>query len=190
MRTKDDKKQEALFLATIKLVNEIGFAASSVAKIAREAGVSPATLYVYFKNKDDLLISTYLEVKLDMGAALLEGFDDSLPLRDIFHRFWCNAFAYMKAYSEEFRYAEQFANSPYSEQVNPERVQAGFAPLLAVFTRGVEQKVLKDVSLDIFSAFMFAPVKVLANPSHCRSFDFSDEEVEIAFEMAWDAVRL
>ncbi len=54
MRTKDDFKQEALFQATIKLVNDIGFVSSSVAKIAKEADVSPATIYVYHKNKEDL----------------------------------------------------------------------------------------------------------------------------------------
>ena len=37
MRIKDDIKQEALFQATVKLVNEIGFVSSSVAKIAKEA---------------------------------------------------------------------------------------------------------------------------------------------------------
>ena len=51
MRTKCEEKQEALFEATVKLVNEIGFAASSVAKIAKEANVSAATLYIYYKNK-------------------------------------------------------------------------------------------------------------------------------------------
>ena len=67
MRVKDDIKQDALFEATVKLVNEIGFAASSVSKIAKEAGVSPATLYVYYKNKEDLLVSTYIEIKKIWG---------------------------------------------------------------------------------------------------------------------------
>jgi len=42
VRAKDEIKQEALFEATIKVVNQIGFASSSVSKIAREAGISPA----------------------------------------------------------------------------------------------------------------------------------------------------
>ena len=58
MRTKDEFKQDALLKATIKLVNEIGFVSSSVSKIAKEAEISPATIYIYYKNKEDLLIST------------------------------------------------------------------------------------------------------------------------------------
>ena len=54
MRTKDGQKKDALFRATVTLVSEIGFAASSVSKIARQAHVSPSTIYVFFKNKEDL----------------------------------------------------------------------------------------------------------------------------------------
>lgn len=190
MRTRDDRKQEALYLATIKLVNEIGFAASSVSKIAKEAGVSPATLYIYFKNKEDLLVSTYVEIKQGMGSAMLEGFDESLPIHDIFHRVWHNTFAYVSSNPEEFRYAEQFSNSPYSELVDPLRIQQSFEPLLRVIQRGIDEKVLKNVSLDVFGAFMIHPIMVLANRSHCKTFEATHENIEIAFRMAWDALRL
>ena len=63
MRIKDENKQEAIRQATIKLVNEIGFASCSVSKIAKEADVSPATLYIYYKNKEDLIVSTYIDIK-------------------------------------------------------------------------------------------------------------------------------
>lgn len=190
MRTKDDKKQEALFLATIKLVNEIGFAASSVSKIAKEAAVSPATLYIYFKNKEDLLVSTYVEIKQSMGAAMLEGFDEELPVHDIFHRVWHNTFVYVAANKDEFRYAEQFSNSPYSDQVDKLRIQETFEPLLRVIQRGIDQKILKNVSMDMLGAFMIHPIMVLANPSHCKLFEPTDENIEMAFRMAWDALRL
>lgn len=190
MRTRDDKKQQALFEATIKLVNEIGFAASSVSKIAGEAGVSPATLYVYFTNKEDLLISTYVEVKTGMGHALLEGFDAEAPVHDTLHRVWHNTFSYVLKNPEEFRYAEQFANSPYSELVDKSRVSETFEPLLRVIEKGIAQKIIKNVSLDMLVAFMFHPVMVLANPRHCSAFEPSDENIEAAFRMAWDALRL
>lgn len=190
MRTRDDKKQEALYLATIKLVNEIGFASSSVAKIAKEAAVSPATLYVYFKNKEDLLVSTYLEIKLGMGSAMLGDFDETQPVRDIFHLIWKNTFYYASANIEEFRYAEQFSNSPYSELVDSQKIQENFAPILRVVQRGIDQKILKDVGIDTIAAFMFHPILVLANPNHCTLFKPTSENIEIAFQMAWDALKL
>ena len=62
MRLQDENKKEAIFNATVELVNEIGFAAASVAKIARRAQVSPATIYIYHKDKEDLLVSIYVAI--------------------------------------------------------------------------------------------------------------------------------
>lgn len=190
MRIKDDKKQQALFLATVKLVNEIGFAATSVSKIAREAGVSPATLYVYFKNKEDLLISTYMKIKEGMGETILENFDATRPLQEIFRTVWRNTFHYVSENLDEFRYAEQFSNSPYTEQVDKKKLEKQFKPLLQVIEKGKKEKILKDISLDIFGVFMFHPIMVLANPHHCKTFEVTEENIETAFTMAWDAVKL
>ncbi len=190
MRTRDDKKQEALFLATIKLVNEIGFAASSVSKIVKEAGVSPATLYIYFKNKEDLIVSTYLEIKEGMGTAMLSGFDKEMPLHDAFHLIWCNTFSYVSKNREKFRFTEQFANSPYSQLVNKQEIQKSFDPLYQIIQRGIEQKIIKDVSFDVMGAFMFYPILVLANSNHCSDFEATEENINQTFKMAWDALRL
>ena len=190
MRTKDDEKEAALFEATVKLVNETGFASSSVSKIAREAGVSPATIYVYHKNKEDLLVSTYIEIKLNLSTALLRDFNDRLPIRDILRNVWFNMFEYISNNLEYYKFAEQFSNSPYSSLVNKQEVEQYFDPLINVLQSGIEQKIIKNVSLDILTAFMFYPITILANPSLCQDFELNAENIETAFTLAWDAIKL
>jgi AcrR family transcriptional regulator len=190
MRTKDDEKRTALFEATVKLVNAIGFAASSVSKIAREAGVSPATLYVYYQNKEHLLVSTYIDIKQDMSRALLEGFDPDRPIRDSFQKVWFNMFAYTSDNSKYFQYAEQFANSPYSLQVNKDDIEKYFEPLILVLQKGIEQKIIKNAGFDILKAFIFYPVMMLSNPNHCQDFEASPGNIKTAFTLAWDAIKL
>ncbi|MDX1365805.1 MAG: TetR/AcrR family transcriptional regulator, partial [Arenibacter latericius] len=56
-------KRNALMEATISLVNNNGFHAAPMSKIAKMANVSPATIYLYFENKQDLVNKVYLEVK-------------------------------------------------------------------------------------------------------------------------------
>jgi AcrR family transcriptional regulator len=190
MRTKDDEKEAALFEATVKLVNEIGFASSSVSKIAREAGVSPATIYVYYKNKEDLLISTYIEIKLNLSKAILSDFNDNLPIRDILRNVWFNMFEYISNHSEYYKFAEQFSNSPYSSLVNKKEVEQYFDPLIKVLQSGIEQKIIKNVNLDILGAFMFYPITVLANSRLCQDFELNEKNIETAFTLAWDAIKL
>ncbi|WDP91602.1 MAG: TetR/AcrR family transcriptional regulator [Desulfobacter sp.] len=189
MRVKDEIKQEALFQATVAMVNETGFAASSVSKIAKAAKVSPATLYVYHKNKEELLVSTYVRIKELMSRTLLRGFNEDLPIRDCLQQLWMNTFAFASEHPAYFQYMEQFANSPYSGLVDKEKVEAYFAPMFRVMTRGIEQKILKDVEFDILAAFMFYPVKALANPRFCTNFELTDKSIETAFNLAWDAVK-
>src|SRR5699024_1892594 len=38
-----------------------GYHASQVSKIAKEAGVADGTIYLYFKNKEDILVSVFRE---------------------------------------------------------------------------------------------------------------------------------
>jgi AcrR family transcriptional regulator len=190
MRTKDDEKKAALFEATVKLVNEIGFASSSVSKIAKEAGISPATIYIYHKNKEDLLVSTYIDIKLDLSKALLKNFDDTLPIRDILRNVWFNMFEYVSNNLEYYKFVEQFSNSPFSSLVNRQEVEQYFVPLVKVLQKGIEQKIIKNVNFDILTAFMYHPITVLANPGLCQEFEPNEENIETAFTLAWDAIKL
>ena len=189
MRTRDELKRQAIIDATISLVNEIGFVACSVSKIAKKANVSPATLYVYYKNKEDLLVSTYIEIKQLFGRKLLNNFDDTLPLRDIFKNVWINIFKFTLKSPEYFQFTEQFSNSPFSDLVDRNEVEKSFKPILQSVQSGIDQKIIKNVSIDVISAFMFVPAMTLSNKKFCKSFELSSENIETAFNLAWDAIK-
>lgn len=190
MRNKDIQKQEAIIKATVDLINEIGFASSSVSKISKKANVSPATLYIYYKNKEDLLVSTYIELKKKMSKALLKDFNDSRPFRDILFTFWKNTFEFVKDNRSLYQYSIQFSNSPYTELVDHKELEKHFEPLFKVLQNGIDQKVIKDVSFEILSAFVFYPVMILSNPKMCKGIELDDEIIETSFTLAWDAIKL
>jgi TetR/AcrR family fatty acid metabolism transcriptional regulator len=63
MNKKNNRKEE-IINAAIKIFASKGFYNSKVADVAREAGIADGTIYLYFKNKDDLLISLF-ETKME-----------------------------------------------------------------------------------------------------------------------------
>lgn len=189
MRIKDENKQEAIIKATVKLVNQIGFAACSVSKIGKEAEVSPATLYIYYKNKEDLIVSTYVDIKQKLGMALLKNLDSKLPLRDICRNIWYNGFDYISRHQEYFQFAEQFGNSPYTELVDHNELDKHFTPIITMLNKGIEQKIIKNVPFEILIAFIFYPMMILSNPRLCRTINMTKENIEVAFTMAWDAIK-
>ena len=82
-------KYQAILRAAIKVFAGGGFFNSKVADVAREAGVADGTVYLYFKNKDDILASIfnhYMDDALADGrASLAEIHDPVEKLRRIVH---------------------------------------------------------------------------------------------------------
>ena len=62
-KAKNDKYHRILE-AAVTVFAQSGFHESTISQIARAAGVADGTIYLYFKNKDDLLISLF-ETKMD-----------------------------------------------------------------------------------------------------------------------------
>lgn len=54
-------KYKQIIDAAVKVIAENGYHASQVAKIAKEAGVADGTIYLYFENKEDILVSVFKE---------------------------------------------------------------------------------------------------------------------------------
>lgn len=56
---KEKPKYNQILDAAVEVIAENGFHRSQVSKIAKKAGVADGTIYLYFKNKEDLLVSLF-----------------------------------------------------------------------------------------------------------------------------------
>ena len=63
-------KRDAILRAATKVFAQNGYFQSQVADVARVAGVAAGTVYLYFRSKDDLLVSIF---ERSMSEALAEG---------------------------------------------------------------------------------------------------------------------
>jgi len=58
-RTKQNDKYHRILEAAVKVFADQGFFQSTVSQIAKVAGVADGTIYLYFKNKDDILVQIF-----------------------------------------------------------------------------------------------------------------------------------
>ena len=65
------KKRERILRAAVRVFARHGFFVSRVSQIASAAGVADGTIYLYFRNKDDILISIF-EDRIDALCAVVE----------------------------------------------------------------------------------------------------------------------
>ncbi|MEN1968285.1 TetR/AcrR family transcriptional regulator [Lentibacillus sp. N15] len=58
---KNKPKYKQIIEAAVVVIAENGYHASQVSKIAKKAGVADGTIYLYFRNKEDILVSLFEE---------------------------------------------------------------------------------------------------------------------------------
>ncbi|GEN36682.1 MULTISPECIES: TetR/AcrR family transcriptional regulator [Aneurinibacillus] len=61
MAKKTGEKYQSIIEAAVKVIARYGYHQAQVSKIAKEASVADGTIYLYFDNKDDILISLFKE---------------------------------------------------------------------------------------------------------------------------------
>ncbi|HZK18100.1 MAG TPA: TetR/AcrR family transcriptional regulator [Clostridia bacterium] len=59
MARKTGNKYDNIIEAAVKIIAKNGYHNSQVSKIAKEAGVADGTIYLYFRNKEDILVSVF-----------------------------------------------------------------------------------------------------------------------------------
>jgi TetR/AcrR family transcriptional regulator, fatty acid metabolism regulator protein len=72
-------KRDAILAAAVEVFARRGYFGAQVADIARAAGVAAGTVYLYFRSKDDLLVSIFVKTMREAreeGRAALQGVAD------------------------------------------------------------------------------------------------------------------
>lgn len=76
-----DRKRQAILQAAATQFRACGFEATSMDRIALEAGVSKRTVYNHFPSKDDLFGATLMELFHAAASEMDVAYDPALPLR-------------------------------------------------------------------------------------------------------------
>src|ERR1700748_2921973 len=112
MRPKDENKQITIRDKAIEMIVKEGFHGLSMHKLAKAAGISSSTIYIYFDNKEDMLSKLYYYVEGIFINESLKGFDPKMPFEEGLWLQWKNRLNHITKHPMHFLFAEQFRNSP------------------------------------------------------------------------------
>lgn len=188
MRIKDEKKYKAIINASINQFRKEGFAKASISKIAKEADVSPGTIYIYFDHKEDLINKLYLQLRKEMSDIVLGDIQLEGCIESAYKKMWLNYYHYCLNHDQAFEYIMQYTHSPYGKESSSKYDVCYFNKIYALFDLGKEKNVLKCISDEILFAYTFYPASQLAKRHLCCGSRLSKDQVEEACGLAWDAV--
>lgn len=160
MRRKDDEKQRCIKNAVVHLILEEGFQGTSISKIARTAGVSPATVYIYYENKEAMLREIYLEYAEVRIQYLLQCLSPNMAGEEIIAQLIRRYYCFIREHKEVFHFIEQFSACPIL-QSSCSSIK-GPSALNQLLTDLKRRQIINNFNNDNLYAILFSPVKMIA----------------------------
>lgn len=158
MRTRDVNKQLAIYQKALKMTVEKGFDGLSMQKLAKAAGVSPATIYIYFKDRDDLLFQLWTEEVKKMVTFTLDGFSPEMSFEEGLRLQWMNRAKYCMENPLSMHFMEQIKYSPYHATFM-KHMDNHFSNVLGAFVHNaIKRKELIKLPLEVYWSIAFAPL--------------------------------
>ncbi|MEP6863452.1 MAG: TetR/AcrR family transcriptional regulator [Deltaproteobacteria bacterium] len=168
---RSEARPAALIAAALRLFSENGFAATRLEDVAAAAGVSKATVYLYFANKERLLeavIRDAIDTNFDRADLFVEAFDGPTPnlVRTLLRLLEAMALdgpfpALLKLLISEA------ANFPEIARIwgeaGPQRM---LALIQRVIQRGIDRGEFRPIAAEVVAPLVLAPVFLLAVWQH------------------------
>ena len=183
-------KRNALIKATIELVNNNGFHATPMSKIAKMANVSPATIYLYFENKQDLVNKTYIEVKALYTKYAFETYDTSLSVAKGFETIWKRVADFKLKECENAMFLAQCDNTPMIDEASRQEGIKHLQPLLDLWERGKKEGIIKPISDYLLYAYAINPLSFLMMAQQRDAFQLDKTHLEEAYQSAWNSIKV
>ncbi|MBP6942320.1 MAG: TetR/AcrR family transcriptional regulator [Syntrophorhabdaceae bacterium] len=189
---KHSDKRNEIISAALELISEQGFHKAPMSMIARKAGVGAGTIYIYFENKDTLINEIYLELEKKITAAIQEGYSVSQPIRERFMHLWIGLLWYIIEHPLDFRYMEQYHNSPYGASLRRDRIlgKTGDSSIFKdLFEEGISSHTIKELPIVMIFALAFGPMVFLARDHALGLIRLQDAHIVQAAAACWEAIE-
>lgn len=172
-RRKDARPQE-LLSAALDLFVERGFAATRLDDVARAAGVSKGTLYLYYSSKEELFKAVVRENVLpliDEAGELIQAFSGSTA--DLFRLFmttWWERMGKTKLSGLSKLMMAEASNFPDLAQFYHDEVIApGDAMIVGMLRRGIASGEMRAIDPEIGAKILIAPMIMMMMWKHSYS---------------------
>lgn len=195
MRIRDEHKEQVVKQKALELLVSQGFEGFSMQKLARAANVSPATLYIYYRDKEDLIMSIGREIGEKLNQEIFKDFDTNAPFVEGMRVQWRNRANFMLSHQLEMTFYEQVKNSTYRDAVSANFV-AEFKEKMSVFMKNaLKNKEVKPIPIEVFWSIAYAPLYNLlrfhseGQSIGGRPFEFTEEILWQTFDLVMKALK-
>ncbi|WP_206156071.1 TetR/AcrR family transcriptional regulator [Chitinophaga fulva] len=180
---------------TMQMVAANGIENFSVNSLAKACGISVATLYIYYKDKDDLIAQVAIEEGTQLTNAILKDFDPDQSFETGLWQQWQSRAQYLMANPLSSSFLEKIHMSSYSEKVGG-AISNMFHNTMHRFVEGaVKRGELVPLQVEAWWSVAFAPLYNLLRFHYQgrsiskKPFALTDELLRQTFEVVVKALK-
>lgn len=189
MRLKDKQKLAAIIKATLELTHEQGLAGIKMSSLAKRAGIATGSLYTYFEDKQDLLLSVNQHVQ-QMGAGyLLRRLDPSLNLPNRFLLLIESFADYIGDNREAIVFMDQLKRSPYMTEAAFQAGVEQFAFLFELIIEGQASGELRSGDPEQQLHVIYGVLKALIDFQFLKGLPYGPDVRNACREAVWRVIR-
>lgn len=157
-KLRDLQKEETIKQKALELIVIEGFDGLSMHKLAKAAKVSAGTIYIYFKDREDLIVRIGIDEERKMLEATLKDFDPDMNFDTGLKIQWYNRAKYFLENPTRMHFMEQLHYSKYASTVIAD-VKSDFLKKMSRFTqKAIDAKQLVQLPIEIYWSLAFAPL--------------------------------
>lgn len=184
-------KRAKILAAALELFVERGFHSTPTSAISKRAGVSAGILFHYFKTKDDLIYTLFLETKLEFLQAMNVGMEKVSSPEGKFRLIWSNAWNYGVDNLVKFKFVQQIHHSPLIDRIKEDPSIAELTTAMTTAIQAsIEAGILKNVPIELlmnnFYYLIIGLVELIGKQPELRR---DNTFIEQAWECFWDCHR-
>jgi len=165
MRIRDIDKENLVIEIAIDQIVRDGFQGFSMNKLAKACSISVATLYIYYKDKDDLIQKIGAKVALKFLGGTIKDFSPDMSFETGLWKQWENRAAFTMKYPKEVAFFEIIKHSPHAEAILDSIQEfSDFRAIMKQFIdNGLKNKELIPMSFEAFWSIAYGPLYTLLN---------------------------
>ena len=162
---RDPDKPQQIIEAAVRVFAREGYYNSRVSDIAREAGIAAGTIYLYFKTKDDILVTLFRDKMAEFVGALRKAIAGEPDAASKVRRLVSLHFSMLEENPElaevvqvELRQGQKFFRGASSQEIG-----AYFALIGSVLEEGVaERRFRSDLPVKVATKMLFGAMDQMA----------------------------
>jgi TetR/AcrR family transcriptional repressor of multidrug resistance operon len=194
MRTRDTNKEEIVKQKALEMLVSQGVEGFGMNRLAKECGISVATLYIYYSDKEDLIRKIGIEIGQKFFNEMLTDFSPEMSFVDGLRQQWKNRSQYAINFVLETICFELLKHSTYGDAILAEITSDFRQEMTKFITNSIKNKQLIPVSFEVFWSIAYGSLYSLlelhreGKSMSGKTFVFTKEINDEAFSLVIKAL--